>query len=87
MTQQPVKAGWKSISLLTDEKSQNHLAKTPDMRGGHQMCLDSAAGELYLHGGWGGNRELADFWKFSIHKHQWTCISLDTANEVCWCTL
>ena len=51
---------------------------TPTMRGGHQMCIDSEAGVIYLFGGWDGTRDLADFWAFKEQDRQWHCISMDT---------
>eukprot|EP00128_Syssomonas_multiformis_P002301 Colp12_sorted_trinity150504_noHs@9762 len=56
-------------------------ADVPGMRGGHQMCIDSEGGMVYLLGGWDGTRDLADFWCFSIAENRWICISENTANQ------
>lgn len=37
---------------------------------------------IYLHGGWNGQFDVADFWVFSIAKQQWQCLSENTAAEV-----
>ena len=60
----------------------NQLALTPGMRGGHQMCMDTDAGQLYLYGGWDGTKELGDLWRFTIVSQQWDCLSHDTSHEV-----
>jgi hypothetical protein len=56
----------------------NQKAETPSMRGGHQMCMDSLTGKIYLLGGWDGGKELADFWTFDVSTSVWCCISTDT---------
>ncbi len=43
----------------------------PRQRGGHAMCIDQAAGRIYLYGGWDGERSLDDFWMYSIAEGQW----------------
>ncbi len=50
----------------------------PSMRGGHQMCIDTESGIIYLIGGWDGSKELADFWAFHEKEQFWECISEDT---------
>lgn len=55
---------------------------TPDMRGGHQMCIDADAGQLYLYGGWNGTKELGDLWQFTIATNKWACLSVDSSQEV-----
>lgn len=55
---------------------------TPDMRGGHQMCIDPDEGQIFLYGGWNGSKELGDLWQFSITSNKWTCLSLDTSQQV-----
>jgi hypothetical protein len=35
------------------------------------MCIDEAAGRIYLYGGWDGERSLDDFWAYSIAEGQW----------------
>ncbi|KAI8905071.1 Muskelin N-terminus-domain-containing protein [Gorgonomyces haynaldii] len=54
---------------------------TPTMRGGHQMCIDTEDGIIYLFGGWDGKQDLCDFWQYSISKNEWKCISEDTRRE------
>lgn len=44
------------------------------------LCLISES--LYLFGGWDGNRDLSDFWVFSVPSKEWTCLSSDTHKEV-----
>jgi hypothetical protein len=44
---------------------------TPRQRGGHAMCIDEAAGRIYLYGGWDGERSLDDFWVYAIAEGQW----------------
>ncbi|KAJ3265912.1 Muskelin 1, intracellular mediator containing kelch motif [Chytriomyces hyalinus] len=57
---------------------KHEVTETPCMRGGHQMCMDSDAGLIYLFGGWDGQKDLNDFWSYNVVSKQWTCISLDT---------
>lgn len=52
--------------------------ETPSCRGGHQMCLDSQCQMIYLLGGWNGNRDLPDFWRFDIRQRLWHLIARDT---------
>lgn len=53
-------------------------SETPTMRGGHQMCIDSDAGIVYLFGGWDGTKDLSDFWAYNSKTGSWKCISEDT---------
>ncbi|CAH1724481.1 muskelin [Aphis gossypii] len=55
----------------------NASKKKPCMRGGHQMCIDSAAGIIYLLGGWDGQKDLSDLWCFTIATGTWRCISVN----------
>ncbi|KAI8614210.1 Muskelin N-terminus-domain-containing protein [Chytriomyces sp. MP71] len=57
---------------------KNDDGDTPCMRGGHQMCIDSDAGLIYLFGGWDGQKDLSDFWSYNVVSKQWMCISMDT---------
>ena len=82
VSQQAVRSEWTFIPYKMDPES-NQLARPLDMRGGHQMCIDSNTGQLYLYGGWGGSKELGDFWKFNTRNNHWTCLSQDTSREVC----
>lgn len=87
ISRQLIQAKWTSIpypaATSVQCSSENALPLTPDMRGGHQMCIDPDAGQLFLYGGWNGSRELGDLWQFTIASNTWTCLSLDTLQEVC----
>ncbi|KAJ3006031.1 UNVERIFIED_CONTAM: Muskelin 1, intracellular mediator containing kelch motif, partial [Siphonaria sp. JEL0065] len=65
------KPEWRRIVNDADSES-------PCMRGGHQMCIDSDGGLIYIFGGWDGQKDLSDFWSFNVVSRQWTCISMDT---------
>ena len=54
----------------------------PMSRGGHQMCLDHTSQTIYLHGGWDGTKNLADFWNYDIEGGVWTCLCQDTSLAV-----
>ncbi|KAF9961135.1 hypothetical protein BGZ70_008355 [Mortierella alpina] len=56
-----------------------HMEKSPRHRGGHQMCIDTKRGYVYLMGGWDGARDLADFWAYHIPSQTWILISADTS--------
>jgi hypothetical protein len=70
----PYKPLWQRIN------SQDECL-TPCMRGGHQMCIDSESGMIYLLGGWDGAKDLSDFWSFNENTGEWKCISMDTRNQ------
>ncbi|KAG0021912.1 Muskelin 1, intracellular mediator containing kelch motif [Entomortierella chlamydospora] len=78
---------WKRLSPSSNRQDVHHhhhshqgqLEDSPRHRGGHQMCIDSQGGYVYLMGGWDGARELADFWAFSILSQKWILISADTS--------
>ncbi|KAJ8518601.1 hypothetical protein ONZ45_g4355 [Pleurotus djamor] len=53
----------------------------PSPRGGHGMCIDSEMGIIYLHGGWAGDKNLDDFWSYSIKDDRWTLLSPSTSTE------
>ncbi|KAF9120101.1 hypothetical protein BGW39_011659 [Mortierella sp. 14UC] len=57
----------------------SHLEDSPRHRGGHQMCIDTKGGYVYLMGGWDGARDLADFWAYHIPSQTWILISADTS--------
>ncbi|XP_060835034.1 muskelin [Rhopalosiphum padi] len=57
------------------KEHDNAAKKRPCMRGGHQMCIDSATGIIYLLGGWDGHKDLSDLWCFTIATGIWRCIS------------
>ncbi|KAF9976699.1 Muskelin 1, intracellular mediator containing kelch motif [Actinomortierella ambigua] len=58
-----------------------HPDEGPRQRGGHQMCIDTKGGFVYLMGGWDGTRELADFWAYHIPSQEWILISPDTTMQ------
>lgn len=62
-------------------ESTSRDGDTPGMRGGHQMCIDSEAGRIYLLGGWNATEDLADFWCYDIHEGIWILISSDTRHQ------
>lgn len=66
---------WKRLTASSLEN------EAPCMRGGHQMCIDSDAGLIYLLGGWNGTQDLSDFWVYNIDQETWRCISKDTARQ------
>lgn len=37
-----------------------------------------------MFGGWDGNQDLADLWCYHSPSRQWTCISRNASDEVCW---
>ncbi|KAG0199227.1 hypothetical protein BGX28_007454 [Mortierella sp. GBA30] len=57
----------------------SHEEESPRRRGGHQMCIDTKGGYVYLMGGWDGARDLADFWAYHIPSQKWILISADTS--------
>ncbi|OUM65195.1 hypothetical protein PIROE2DRAFT_7825 [Piromyces sp. E2] len=63
---------WKRIRA-TDKNGNS-----PYMRGGHQMCIDSDLGKIYMFGGWDGSKNLNDFWEYDENLEEWTCLSTDT---------
>ena len=66
----PYQANWEQLD------SEEMLC--PDKRGGHQMVFDRMTKNLILFGGWDGNRELADLWRYDTHTGAWFCQSEDT---------
>eukprot|EP00842_Homolaphlyctis_polyrhiza_P000688 jgi/Hompol1/161/HPOL_002138-RA len=66
---------WKKI------QPQDADAPTPGMRGGHQMCIDTDRGIIYLFGGWDGTRDLSDFWAFHELTQHWRCITMDARKQ------
>ncbi|XP_001951423.2 muskelin isoform X1 [Acyrthosiphon pisum] len=59
------------------KEHDNPGKRRPCMRGGHQMCIDSADGMIYLLGGWDGHKDLSDLWCFTIATSTWRCISIN----------
>jgi muskelin len=64
----PAQAAWTRLCSASAE------GDTPRQRGGHAMCIDEAAGKIYLYGGWDGERSLDDFWVYSIAEGQWRVV-------------
>lgn len=83
ISQQLIRARWSCIRECVVQHVGQQSPLTPDMRSAHQMCIDCDGGQLYLCGGWDGGKELADLWQFTIKSQQWTCLNLDTSQEVC----
>jgi hypothetical protein len=52
----------------------------PPSRGGHAACIDESAGLLYIHGGWDGERNLGDFWVYTLADDRWCCLSTATSS-------
>lgn len=53
----------------------------PLPRGGHAMCIDSVNDQIYIHGGYDGDKSLDDFWMYDVKKNKWKVLSLGTAQE------
>ncbi|KAK2464345.1 hypothetical protein APHAL10511_003802 [Amanita phalloides] len=53
----------------------------PCPRGGHAMCIDPVNDQIYLHGGFDGEKCLDDFWVYDVKKDKWKVLSLGTAQE------
>lgn len=54
---------WTLIKPMREDGAPQDKADMPGMRGGHQMCIDSEAGFIYLFGGWDGKWDLGDLWR------------------------
>lgn len=54
-------------------------SQKPGMRGGHQMVIDPTEDRIYLFGGWNGQKDMSDFWSYSIRSNTWTCLDTDTS--------
>jgi hypothetical protein len=72
---------WRRISSPTPTPSIVAGATTPCMRGGHQMCIDTVDGRIFLFGGWDGTKDLCDFWIFDLKTEGWACVSMDTRRQ------
>ncbi|OIR59143.1 MAG: muskelin [Amphiamblys sp. WSBS2006] len=70
--------GYISASPVTVEWEPIRTRKEPAGRGGHQMVLDAEKKELILFGGWDGNEDLCDLWKYSLATKAWTLMQMDT---------
>ncbi|KAI9137613.1 Muskelin N-terminus-domain-containing protein [Paraphysoderma sedebokerense] len=55
--------------------------ESPCMRGGHQMCIDSEGGRIFLFGGWDGAKDLSDFWMYDVNNGRWNLLSSDTRRQ------
>ena len=64
----PAQATWRRLRGASAD------GDAPGQRGGHAMCIDEAAGRIYLYGGWDGERSLDDFWVYSIPEGQWSIV-------------
>lgn len=62
--------------MLADTRKQ-YVDGLPCARGGHQMCLDPDKQHIYLLGGWDGQCDMADFWRYRIEDNQWELLSRD----------
>ncbi|EKM48670.1 uncharacterized protein PHACADRAFT_108484, partial [Phanerochaete carnosa HHB-10118-sp] len=54
----------------------------PSARSGHAMCIDHENGQIYLFGGWDGQKNLDDFWVFNVQAEAWKIISYATQRDV-----
>ncbi|XP_050432921.1 muskelin isoform X5 [Adelges cooleyi] len=70
MERQSFKPIWKIV-----QENEHAGKKRPCMRGGHQMCIDSQTGIIYLLGGWDGHKDLSDLWSFNVSTSVWQCIA------------
>lgn len=67
LSKQYYKASWMLQNTDVNDKS-------PGMRGGHQLIIDSVNCIMYLYGGWDGFEDLSDLWSYDIRKNQWTLL-------------
>ena len=67
------------MGSLVSDRACRGLA--PDMRGGHQMMIDSERGKLFLLSGWNGRQDLGDLWEYHIPHQTWRCVQRDTHAE------
>lgn len=77
MKSQSFKPIWKLV-----KEYDNAGKRRPCMRGGHQMCIDSVTGIVYLLGGWDGHKDLSDLWSFDIATGTWHCIATNVEEHV-----
>ena len=45
------------------------------------MCVDSEKGNIYLHGGWDGMKNLDDYWEYNIANNRWRLLSQHTSQD------
>lgn len=46
------------------------------------MCIDPEQGHIYLFGGWDGQKNLDDFWRYDIRSDSWKCLSYATQRDL-----
>jgi muskelin len=49
----------------------------PSPRGGHSLCIDTQNGMIYLYGGWDGEKNVGDFWRYDIKNAGWRLLDQD----------
>ena len=69
------RAHWKRIAAVDADGDY------PMKRGGHAMCVDSEKGNIYLHGGWDGTKNLDDYWEYDIANNRWRLLSQHTSQD------
>lgn len=83
-------AGLFTVSLLS-EQPQAQWARlnavdpdgdAPSARSGHAMCIDYIDEQIYLFGGWDGQKNLDDFWAFDVRSETWKILSYATQRDV-----
>lgn len=79
-----------SVSLFTmsllDVQPLMHWTRlqddeVPSARGGHATCIDPQNGQVYMFGGWDGQKNLDDFWAFDIATGKWRLLMAATEND------
>jgi hypothetical protein len=79
------KQGWIEQRLTESDYSMHSTSlsqddsEMPKGRGGHQMCIDSDNGVLYLDGGWDGKLDMGDLWSYNLRQNKWTLLMADTS--------
>lgn len=51
----------------------------PPARRAQATAYDARNRVIYMHGGWDGIQDLADFWAYDVRAREWTMISPDTS--------
>lgn len=74
LSQQP-QAQWTRLNAVDAD------GDSPSARSGHAMCMDHDNGQIYLFGGWDGQKNLDDFWVFDVRSETWTLISYATQRD------
>ncbi|KAF8893559.1 Muskelin N-terminus-domain-containing protein [Infundibulicybe gibba] len=62
-------------------RGTNADADVPSPRGGHAMCIDPVNDQIYLFGGWDGQKNLDDFWVYNVKDDRWDVLSHGTAAQ------